>query len=95
MAMRTGGGAPRKLKADDFVPGKATQVSVSLDGGELRAIDLAIEKLNRAADGPAWTRSLVIRAAVRDWLAKRRVPIPTRKDGKVVLRIPSGQPRKR
>lgn len=62
-------GRPRTRKPK---AGEVQQMSVSLDGGVVQAIDDELEKINDERNGPVWTRSDVIRIAVRDWLAGRR-----------------------
>lgn len=61
-------GRPRTRKPK---PGKAQQMSISLDGAIVAQIDDELAGINAKSDGPQWTRSDVVRAAVKLWLAQR------------------------
>lgn len=63
-----GVGRPRTRKPK---PGKAQQMSISLDGAVVQAIDDELAAMNAEGAGPEWTRSDVVRVAVKDWLARR------------------------
>lgn len=62
-------GRPRTRKPK---PGEPQQMSISLDGEVIQALDEEMEKLNADRRGPAWSRTDVVREAVTDWLAARR-----------------------
>lgn len=62
-------GRPRTRKPK---PGKAQQMSISLDGAVIAEIDAELAGINAKREhGPEWTRSDVVRAAVKQWLAHR------------------------
>lgn len=62
-------GRPRTRKPK---PGQVQQMSISLDGAIVQQIDDELDKMNADHTGPVWTRSDVVRVAVKEWLATRR-----------------------
>lgn len=52
--------------------GELTHLSINLDGAVIQALDEAAARLSAERPGPAWTRTDVVREAIRAWLDKNK-----------------------